>query len=155
MKPISLDAVIIITERSKRTWWRRISENAVTRLASDFRGRTTLDFDEIFPFISIPVSDDEKELILLADAGNAEAQNEVGQIFRMAGKSASALYWLRASSEQGHPDAMHNLGSCYVAGEGVPRDENLGIMWIAKAAACGHVIALSQMAGLRPFQLSK
>lgn len=91
------------------------------------------------------------DLIQQADAGDATAQNEIGQMFAVAGKPVAALYWLKASAEQNHPDAMHNLGSCYIAGNSVPKDENLGIMWIAKAASYGHVIALTQMKSLRPF----
>lgn len=155
MKSISLDATIIITERSKRTWWRRLSESAVTRMGCDARGRATLAFDEIIPFISIPVEVDDLDLILMADRGDADAQNDVGQMFAAAEKIDAALYWLRAAADQGHSDAMQNLGSIYMAGKGVPRDENLGIMWIAKAASCGHVIANFQIKSLRPFPKNK
>ena len=41
-------------------------------------------------------------------------------------------------------DAMHNLAKLYFQGIGVPQDE----MWLAKAAAHGHVIAEQQMAAL-------
>jgi len=43
---------------------------------------------------------------------------------------------------------MQWLGHCYINGRGVPKDEHLGIMWIAKAAAQGHVIAQGLMKGL-------
>ena len=39
---------------------------------------------------------------------------------------------------------MHNLAKLYFQGIGVPQDE----MWLAKAAAHGHVIAEQQMAAL-------
>lgn len=154
MKPISLDTVIIITERSKRTWWRRIAKNVVIPLPSDSRGRTILDFDEIYPHIRIPVSNAEKELILLADTGNADAQNELGQLFLAAQKPKVAVYWLRAAAEQGNVDAMQHLGCCYAGGKGLPKDSHLALMWISKAAAGGHIIASSQIAELLPFQVS-
>ncbi|WP_285258816.1 SEL1-like repeat protein [Halopseudomonas bauzanensis] len=43
---------------------------------------------------------------------------------------------------------MHNLAKLYFQGIGVPQDENTGLMWLAKAAAHGHVIAEQQMAAL-------
>ena len=88
--------------------------------------------------------------VLRADAGDAEAQNDIGQLFSIAGKHEAALYWLQQATQQGNPDAMQWLGQCYLSGQGVPKDDNLGIMWIAKAASCGHVIAKTQMNALLP-----
>lgn len=152
MQSISLEAVIVITERSKRTWWRRMAEHQVHRLDNDAAGRTKLVFDEIRMHVCIPLDDDDKELILLADSGNAEAQNDVGQMFLAANKPKVAIYWLRAAADQGNADAMQHLGCCYAAGKGFPKDVNLSLVWIAKAAAGGHVVALSQIAGLLPFK---
>nr|WP_176704829.1 SEL1-like repeat protein [Pseudomonas sp.]QBM91755.1 sel1 repeat protein [Pseudomonas sp.] len=152
MQSISLEAVIAITERSKRTWWRRIAEQKVHRLAKDAGGRTILLFDDIVRDLCIRLDDEAKALLFLADAGHAEAQNEVGQLFLAAEKPEAAVYWLSAAAEQGYADAMQLLGGCYAAGQGVPKDLNLSLMWIAKAAAGGHVIALSQIAGLFPFR---
>ncbi len=45
-------------------------------------------------------------------------------------------------------DAIHNLAQLYIKGIGVPKDENTALMWLAKAAAHGHVIAKQQMAAL-------
>ena len=152
MTAISLDSVVAITELSKRTWWRRIAEHRVHRLPNDAAGRTQLMFDDIRMFICIPLDHDDQELLLLADLGHAQAQNEVGLLFLGAGKSEVAVYWLRASADQGEADAMQYLGQCYAAGEGVSKDINLSLMWISKAAARGHVVASSQIAGLLPFQ---
>lgn len=151
METISLDTAIIITGISKRTLWRRIAEKIITRHGRDSRGRATVNFDDIKPLICIPTNDDDIELIRKSDIGNAEAQNELGQMFAAAEKFEAATYWLRASADQDFPDAMQNLGACYIAGKGVQKDENLGIMWIAKAASCGHTIALKQIKSLRPF----
>ena len=46
-------------------------------------------------------------------------------------------------------DAMHNLAKLYFQGCGVEKDENTALMWLAKAAAYGHVIAEQQMLALR------
>nr|WP_176704174.1 SEL1-like repeat protein [Pseudomonas sp.]QBM91804.1 Sel1-like protein [Pseudomonas sp.] len=151
MQSISLEAVIAITERSKRTWWRRMAEQQVKRLAKDAAGRTTVLFDDIVQDLCIRLDDEAKALLFLADAGHAEAQNEVGQLFLAAEKPEAAVYWLRASAEQGYADAMQLLGGCYAAGKGVPKNVHLSLMWIAKAAAGGHVVALSQVSGLLSF----
>ena len=83
-----------------------------------------------------------------ADSGDAEAQNDIGQFFAIAGQPKAALYWLQLAAQQDHADAMQWLGRCYVGGDGVPMNVNLGFMWIAKAAAKGHVIAQAQVSGL-------
>ena len=145
MGSISIDASIVITEKSRRTWWRRISEGAVRRVADDRRGRAMLSWDDVLSHICIPMTSEDFAFVLRADAGDAEAQNDIGQLFSIAGKYKAALYWLQQAAQQGHPDAMQWLGRCYLRGEGVPKDDNLGIMWIAKAASHGHMIAKSQM----------
>ena len=150
MSSISLDAAIVMTKRSKRTWWRRISEGAVNKVGSDAHGRAMLAFDEVAPLICIPLHADDTQLILRADSGDATAQNDVGQLFAAAGQWEVALYWLRNAANQAQPDAMQHLGRCYIAGDGVDADENIGIMWIAKAASLGHTIAAAQMKMLRP-----
>ena len=155
MEAISIDAVIVITEKSRRTWWRRISEGTVRRVADDGRRRAKLSWDDVLPHICIPMTPEDLAFVLRADAGDAEAQNDIGQLFSIAGKYKAALYWLQQAAQQEHPDAMQWLGRCYLSGEGVPQNDNLGIMWIAKAASYGHVIAQSQINAMRPQGLRK
>lgn len=148
MSPISIDTAAVVTERSKRTWYRRIEEGVVTRL--DAGSRTMIPISEVARHIGIRMSREDLETLAAADAGSAEAQDDMGQLFLAAGKRAVAIYWLEMAAEQNHPDAMQCLGRCYLAGEGVIKDENLAIMWIAKAAAHGHVIAQAQIQSLTP-----
>ena len=150
MNAISLDATIAITALSRRTWWRRISQGMVNRVSDDLRGRAMLCWAEIVPHICIPMKPEDLAYILRADAGQADAQNDIGQLFSIAGKHESSLYWLRQAVRQDHPDAMQWLGSCYLCGAGVPKDENLGLMWIAKAASHNHAIAQAQINSLLP-----
>ena len=138
-----------ITDRSRSTWWRRISKGEVTRVAEDASGRAMLLWAEVMPHICIPMDVIDLSYVLRADAGDADAQNDIAQLFSIAGKHKLALYWLQQAANQNYPDAMQWLGRCYLSGDGVTKDDNLGIMWIAKAAAHGHVIALEQMKGLR------
>ena len=93
----------------------------------------------------MPIEPEDKKFILQADAGNAEAQDDIGQLFLMSEKYQAAIYWFEQAAQQNNADAMQWLGHCYANGKGVPKDEDLGIMWIAKASALGHVIAQGQM----------
>ncbi|MCC6200245.1 MAG: sel1 repeat family protein [Moraxellaceae bacterium] len=145
---ISIDATSAITGLSRRTWWRRISTGEVTRVTDDDRGRAMLLWSEVEPRICVPIEPEDKEFILLADAGDAEAQDDIGQLFLMSEKYQAAIYWFEQAAQQNNADAMQWLGHCHINGKGVSKDENLGIMWIAKAAALGHVIAQGQMKGL-------
>lgn len=145
---ISLDTVCAITEISKNTWWRRIAKGDFTHVANDPRRRTMLLWSEVEQHICVPIEPEDKQFILLADAGDAESQDDVGQLFLMSKKYQVAIYWFELAAQQNHPDAMQWLGHCYINGKGVPKDENLGIMWTAKAAALGHVIAQELMKGL-------
>jgi hypothetical protein len=150
MDSISMDALIVLTGKSRRTWWRRITEGVVCRVDDDARGRAMLSWNEVLPHICIPMTPDDLAFVLRADAGDVEAQNDIAQLFSIAGKHEAALYWLQQAAQQGNPDAMQWLGQCYLGGQGVPKDDNLGVMWIAKAASCGHVIAKTQMNALLP-----
>lgn len=87
-----------------------------------------------------------EELCTLADAGHAEAQNEVG-ICLMTGRgveenAAQAIDWFIKSAEQGCPQAMTCLGRAYSEGIGVSQDEQVARDWLLKAAEMGYGGAL-------------
>jgi TPR repeat protein len=145
---ISLDTACAITDISRSTWRRRIGKENNMRATDDARGRVMLLWSAVAPYICVPIEPEDKQLILLADDGVADAQNDIGQLFLIAGKHKAAFYWFGQAAQQNNPDAMQWIGLCHVNGKGVPADENLGIMWIARAAALGHVIAQAQMQGL-------
>lgn len=77
---ISLDAAVAITQISRRTWWRRITAQVVSRGVID-RGRAMLLWSEVAPHIEVPIDAEMHESLLLADMGSADAQNTVGQFF--------------------------------------------------------------------------
>lgn len=145
---ISLEAAIAVTQLSKRTLWRRIADGEITKI-SDAGARTLLALADIEPMIVTPLSKEDVDILVKADGGDGEAQDDIGQMFLAAGKPAAAIYWLEHATEQNYPNAMECLARCYFTGEGVPKNENLAIMWLAKAAAHGHVIAQAQMRALR------
>lgn len=93
----------------------------------------------------IPLEEDDGPLIQEADEGNAEAQNDLALLFLANSKPRAAIYWLELAAKQDYPDAMHWLGRCHIDGNGVFQDANLGMMWLAKAAAHGHAISQAQI----------
>ena len=72
-----------------------------------------------------------------AEAGDAEAQANVGEIFeRGLGGSPNyeaAAIWYRKAAEQGNPRAQFNLGTLYEQGLGVEKDKLQALNWYRKA----------------------
>ena len=52
---------------------------------------------------------------------------------------------LTQTAEQGHPEAEYNLGTLYVTGRGVEKNEKMAAEWFKKAAQHGHPTAQSNM----------
>lgn len=69
------------------------------------------------------------------------------QLFLDAKRPDIALHWIQLAVDQEHPDAIHNLAMLYI--KGVGRDRTKALMWLAKAATLGHLIAKQQIATLR------
>lgn len=142
--------VLTLTEWSESTFRRRIAEGSLIReFEGGSNGRAIVDFDSIRPHLCLPIEDDDIDLIGQADAGQAEAQNDLALLFLENNKPKQAHYWLDLASKQEYPDAMHWIGRCYLEGNGVVQDENMGIMWLAKAAARGHKISQGLMQTFR------
>lgn len=84
------------------------------------------------------------ELRRLAEAGDADAQLYLGQLYD-AGEAglvrdpAEARRLTSLAAEAGDPAAMHNLGVYYFRGEGGPADFARAADWFRKAAAAGVV----------------
>jgi len=152
MQAISLDSATIVTGVSKRTLWRRLAEGLITRRGTDQRGRAMVSFEDIVPMFCVSIEPKEYELLIGADAGDADAQNDLGQLFLDAQQPELALHWLQLAVDQNHPDSMHNLATLHIKGIGVPKDETIGLMWLAKAATLGHPIAKTQVAALHSIQ---
>lgn len=150
MQHVSLQAATTLTEWSMRTIRRRLADGTL-QCADDNEAyyKTMICFDSIKHDICITLSPNDIELIKSADAGDAVAQNDLALLFLEKNKPKSAVYWLELASKQQVSDAMHLLGCCYLAGNGLTKDDNLAMMWIAKAASLGHPIALAQIQSIR------
>ena len=133
-----------LSERTIRRYMAMKSIDFITESSS----RTLIAFSELIKNCVIPLSPEECDLILQADTGNAEAQNDLGLLLLTHNKSTLAIYWLNLAAKQQQADAMQLLGDCYALGKGVEKDSNLAMMWIAKAASLGSVLANQQMDGV-------
>ena len=83
-----------------------------------------------------------KELIQLAEKGDADAQFNLGKIY-YDGKGVEksyeqAVYWWAKAAEQGYAKAQNNLGVCYYWGEGVEQSYEQAVYWWTKAAEQGN-----------------
>lgn len=146
---ISLDTAMLVTGISKRTLWRRIADGKITRLDNDFRGRAMLALEDLVPLLCVWVEPEDYELLADVDAGDADAQNDLAQLFLDAKRPKIALHWFQLAVDQEHADATHNLSQMYIRGEGgLTKDETQGLMLLAKAATLGHPIAKQQVAAL-------
>jgi len=69
-----------------------------------------------------------------AQAGDAQAQTELGLAYRDKNPDAAAE-WFRKAADQGNPVAQNSLGVLYHDGRGVPKDFEQAFSWYRKAAA--------------------
>jgi TPR repeat protein len=147
---ISLAAAITLTEWSERTFWRRFADGSVKReTESGGNGKSMVHLESIEAHITIPLAPGELTLAQQADRGDPAAQNDLALIFLASGKTRGAIYWLELAARQEYADAMHWLARCYLDGNGVAPDDHVGLMWLSKAAAHGHLISQGQLQVMR------
>jgi len=58
-----------------------------------------------------------------AELGKKESQNEYGLRLAREKNYEEAVYWYQQAADQGYPEAMANLGYCYLYGNGVKKDK--------------------------------
>lgn len=83
-----------------------------------------------------------------AQAGDAEAQYYVGQMFEkglgVPPDFAAAASWYLKAAEQGYGAAQVALGSLYETGRGVPEDEQEALRWYRRAAGLAEDLVVLQ-----------
>ena len=93
-----------------------------------------------------------KELIPLAEKGDAKAQTILGEMHSSGSgvpqDHAKAASWYRKAAEQGHGSAQTSLGVMYERGIGVPQDDKQAAAWFHKAAEHGHAEAQYILGGM-------
>lgn len=144
---ITLVAATTLTEWSERTFWRRFTDGSLKKETRN--GKTVISFNSIASQLCIPLGSDDLPLLEKADAGDRAAQTELALIFLAHGKPKSALVWLGLAVKQDDPNAMYLLGRCHTDGEGEARDDNVGLMWLCKAASHGNPFASAVMQAIR------
>ncbi len=151
MQHISLQAAITLTEWSERTIRRRLADGSLLSAASHKETyKNLISFASVSQHFCISLTAEDVDILYDAENGDAAAQTDLAVLFLEHDKPKSALYWLEAAAKQNHADAIHLLGCCYLQGQGVSQDDNNAIMWIAKAAAYGHTLALAQIQSIYP-----
>ena len=73
-------------------------------------------------------------IIEKANAGDAEAQNDLGRHLAKSGSRAEAEQWFRRAAERGLAKAKHNLGVLYWHGDSDPQE---AVDWFRAAAKDG------------------
>lgn len=144
---ISVDTAVVVTGVTKRTLWRWLGSGAIEHRGMDERGKTMLAYADIKPRLCISFEENEDiELLVEADRGCRDAQNDLGILCLEQDRADLALYWFNLAADQGHADAMHFLSKMYQSGDGVERSETTALLWRVKAAEAGHAISTAQMA---------
>ena len=86
------------------------------------------------------------QLLPLAEAGNSEAQNRVGEMLEFGQgvdrDKQSAFEWYQRAADQGEVSAWHNLGRSYNFGTGVEQDFEAAEDWYRQAADRGYTQSL-------------
>ncbi|MBL0460824.1 tetratricopeptide repeat protein [Aeromonas dhakensis] len=77
-----------------------------------------------------------------ADAGDAIAQFELGQKYRLGQgvkrNNSEAFHWYKKSAEQGESRSQNAIGVMYKLGLGVKKDYKQALIWYQKSAAQGN-----------------
>ena len=156
---ISLNTAAVLTGRSVRTWQRRMEQGLVVRQAD---GRALVPWAALQAELVAPLAAQDAPLLERADRGEAAAQADMGALLALAaldalgvaqgsdGCVAAARYFLEQAAQQGEADAMHWLALLHAAGLCEGDGNAQALMWLARAAAQGHVLAKAQLAGLMP-----
>lgn len=141
---IRLQTARLLIGKTMKTMQRWCDDGKIVSRIVDLRGKRIVSLDSVLPYTCL--SPEDKKLIQQADAGDANAQNEVGILFLETHRSDIAFGWFQEAAKSRHPDAMHCLFHLYIHGSiGIEKNEALGIRWLAAAAAEGHVIATAQI----------
>lgn len=85
-----------------------------------------------------------------AEAGDAEAQFEVGKAYSLGEgvekNLSQALVWYKKSAAKGNVKAQNNLGVAYKYGDGIEKDLNEAMKWFKKSAEGGNPLGMYNLA---------
>jgi serine/threonine protein kinase len=99
-------------------------------------------YEEALDMLELDPARGREVLVRAAEAGSAEAQNQLGELYEVGDSNPSeAAVWYRKAAEQGYAIAQWNLGAMYEHGRGLSVDETEAARWYLKAADQGNAIA--------------
>ena len=84
-----------------------------------------------------------------AEAGNVEAQSNLGQLYYFDKNFFDAAFWLLQAAKQGLPSAQNNLAVMYFDGLGVEQNRERALFWLQKAAEQGDPNAVKNLVMLQ------
>jgi len=91
-------------------------------------------------------------LLPLAKAGNADAQNNLGDMYSdgegVPQNYGEAVRWYRLAAEQEYSWAQYNLGWMYLHGEGLPQDNVEALNWIQLAVGQDNIGAQTTLGNM-------
>ena len=89
--------------------------------------------------------EDFNDLLLAADQGHAEAQNNLGEMYHdgegVDRDLAEAVKWYQKAAENGFVEAQFDLACMYEEGNGTEENQKEAIKWFTLAADQGHILA--------------
>ncbi|WP_020146043.1 tetratricopeptide repeat protein [Thioalkalivibrio sp. ALJ15] len=146
---VSIDTAMRITGLARRTLWRRVAGHPEwKRNLDEPLQRAQIAVEALRGDLLFEPAGDDLAVLEAADRRDPEAMHDLALLLLEAGEAQASHGWLQRAAEAGHADAMHWLGRCYVSGEGVALDPGLGLEWLRRSAAQGHVISRRQLEAL-------
>ncbi len=95
------------------------------------------------------LSNKAKALLKQAEQGEAEAQYELGKLYKIGygvpKDVGAAAMWFQKAAVQGHAAAQFEFGYCYRSGKGVLEDDTAAAAWFLKSAEQGNTEAQSML----------
>jgi TPR repeat protein len=85
------------------------------------------------------------ELTRSAEAGDADAQYQLGLLNYAEGRRSEAAEWYSKASESGHPGAKCNLANLYMTGDGVAVNKEKAFDLYNEAADAGNLDAMHNL----------
>jgi TPR repeat protein len=150
MRTVSLSTAMTLSDLSESTFRRKIRSGAIQLLpGAAAGGREGIAIDTNAAYLDARIAIGHWDVVKEADRGDASAQTELALVLQQHCRFRAAVYWLRLAARQNDSHALHWLARCHLEGSGVARNDDQGILLLARSALLGNVISAHQLAALR------
>lgn len=150
MRIVSLSTAMTLSDLSESTFRRKIRSGEIRLLpVPGAGGREGIAIDQNAAYLNTDIAVGQWEMVKDADRGDVLAQTELALILQQHRKFRAAVYWLQLAANKNDSHALHWLARCHLEGRGVARNEDKGIMLLARSAVLGNVVSAHQLAALR------